>query len=560
MATISLGKVALTWRGAYSAGTTYASQDLVHSNGTTFICLLDNTTGITPVAGARWQVFSAGIPATGLAPAGTLYYIDAGGNLAPLTATGSDAGKVLTFGDNGLPSWQVSSNRPALRVTKLEKGASRLERHARAIMQNGDVRAWGAGTYYTLGQGVNANSRQYPSTVAFPIGTPPIVDLYSDSINNTWAIDSTGNLWGWGTNRNGSLGLGDTNLRGTPVCVTQFNNPSNSLFGKTVTKVALKNGPTSVDNSTLVLCSDGTVHAAGGNASNQLGDGTTTARNFFSQLAILSGIVDIQGSDERLTAYFARKSNGEVFSWGRGAENMLGHNSTANTTIPTKIAALNGINIVKMSIGSVHAGFIDNAGNLYMVGTNTTYGNLGLGDLVNRLTPVLAATAVSDVLCEGSTTNTRTFIIKTNGTLHAAGSGSQGATGINNTQANTSNFTACLKSTDGGVTTSALTGIVEVQQKANTVVAKDSSNRLWGVGYSGTGALGNGLADTFLSFFRPFLLHRHDIADYSVAGDSTSVITQILTTDGQLYITGVQSAGFNTDGVTNTFVPTPVIL
>jgi hypothetical protein len=69
-----------------------------------------------------------------------------------------------------------------------------------------------------------------------------------------------------------------------------------------------------------------------------------------------------------------------------------------------------------------------------------------------------------------------------------------------------------------------------------------------------------GLADTFLSFFRPFLLHRHDIVDYSVAGDSTSVITQILTDDGQLYITGVQSTGFNTDGVTNTFVPTPVIL
>jgi alpha-tubulin suppressor-like RCC1 family protein len=396
--------------------------------------------------------------------------------------------------------------------------------------------------------------------VAFPIGTPPIVDLYSDSLNNSWAIDANGDLWGWGVNRNGSLGLGDTTLRGTPVCVTQFNNASNSLFGKTVTKVGLKDTSSSTANSTLVLCSDGTVHAAGANASSQLGDGTTTVRSFFNQLAIVSDIVDIQGSDENNTAYFALKSNGEVFSWGRGGENVLGHNSTANTTIPTKIAALNNINIVKMSVGSVHAGYIDDAGNLYMVGTNTTYGNLGLGDLVNRLTPVLATTNVADVLCVGNGANTRTFIIKTDGTLHCAGSGSQGASGINNTQANTSNFTACLRSTDGGVTTSPMTGIVEIQQKSNTVVAKDSSNLLWGVGYSGGGALGNGQADTFLSFFRPFLLHRHDIVDYSVAGDSTSVITQILTDDGQLYITGVQSTGFNTDGVTNTFVPTPVIL
>ena len=560
MATISLGKVALTWRGVYDVAVTYARQDLVHSNGTAFICLLDNTIGITPAVGANWQVFSAGIPSTGLAPAGTLYYIDASGNLAALTATAQDVGKVLVFGDNGLPAWEVSSNRPALRVTALEKGQSRLERHARAIMENGDVRAWGHGAYYTLGQGINTNNRQYPGTVAFPIGTPPIVDLYSDSLNNSWAIDANGDLWGWGVNRNGSLGLGDTTLRGTPVCVTQFNNASNSLFGKTVTKVGLKDTSSSTANSTLVLCSDGTVHAAGANASSQLGDGTTTVRSFFNQLAIVSDIVDIQGSDENNTAYFALKSNGEVFSWGRGGENVLGHNSTANTTIPTKIAALNNINIVKMSVGSVHAGYIDDAGNLYMVGTNTTYGNLGLGDLVNRLTPVLATTNVADVLCVGNGANTRTFIIKTDGTLHCAGSGSQGASGINNTQANTSNFTACLRSTDGGVTTSPMTGIVEIQQKSNTVVAKDSSNLLWGVGYSGGGALGNGQADTFLSFFRPFLLHRHDIVDYSVAGDSTSVITQILTDDGQLYITGVQSTGFNTDGVTNTFVPTPVIL
>jgi alpha-tubulin suppressor-like RCC1 family protein len=558
MGTISLGKVALTWRGEYDVAVTYARQDLVHFNGTAFICLVDGTVGVTPVGGAIWQVFSAGIPATDLAPAGTLYYVDASGDLAALTATAQDVGKVLVYGDNGLPAWQVSSNRPALRVSKLEKGPSRCL-HARAIMENGDVRAWGQGTTNQLGQGAATSNRQFPSAVAFPIGAPPIVELFSDSNNNTWAIDTNGDLWGWGTNRNGSLGLGDTAVRQVPVCLTQFDNASNSLFGKTVTKVAVKNTESTTANSTIVLCSDGTVHAAGANVSAQLGDGTTTARNFFNQLAILSDIIDLQATDENLTACVALKSNGEVFSWGRGTENVLGHGATANTTIPTKITALNNINIVKMSVGSVHAGYIDDAGNLYMVGTNTTYGNLGLGDLVNRLTPVLAATDVADVLCRGNGASTRTFIIKTDGTLQAAGSGTANASGINNTAANTSNFTNCLRTSDEGVTTSVMDNIVEVQQKVDAVVAKDANGILWGVGNSTNGVLGSGTALANAAFFREVLLHRHNVADYALHGSAATTALHILTEDGQLYISGSSNTSMNTDAA-NRFVPAPVVL
>lgn len=558
MGTISLGKVALTWRGEYDAALTYARQDVVHFDGTAFICLIDDTNDVEPSTGVPfWQVFAAGVPTTNLAPAGTLYYVDAGGELAPLTADAADAGKLLVFGDDGLPSWQVSSNRPALRVKRLEKTPSRMSHH-RVIMENGDVRAWGLGSSYQLGQGDTTTTRQIPATVALPPGAPDIVETFSDSSNNSWAIDSEGDLWGWGVNRNGSLGLGDTTFRGVPVCLTKFDDSQNSLFGKKAVKVAIKNTPNTTSNSTLVLCDDGTVHAAGANSDSQLGDGTTTARSFFSQLAIVSDIIDIQGSDERLTAYFALKSNGEVFSWGRGAQNVLGHGSTANTTIPTKIMALDNINIVKMSVGSVHAGYIDDENNLYMVGTNTTYGNLGLGDLTNRLVPEFVSPDVAEVYARGNGVNTRTFIIKTDGTLQAAGSGSEFASGINDTAAHSSNFINCLKTLDGGATTLVMDNIVEIQQQSNTVVARDADGILWGVGYSGTGALGYGGIAATTAFFREVLLHRHNVDSYAVQGNATTVALHILTEDGQLYISGSSSSNMNTD-IANRFVPAPVV-
>jgi hypothetical protein len=61
MGTVSLGKIAFTWRGAYDASATYARQDVVGHNGDSFVCLADATTSVTPHANSpAWDLFAQG--------------------------------------------------------------------------------------------------------------------------------------------------------------------------------------------------------------------------------------------------------------------------------------------------------------------------------------------------------------------------------------------------------------------------------------------------------------------------------------------------------------------
>jgi alpha-tubulin suppressor-like RCC1 family protein len=52
--------------------------------------------------------------------------------------------------------------------------------------------------------------------------------------------------------------------------------------------------------------------------------------------------------------------NGQVFSWGRNFSGVLGHGDKKHRTIPTKVEALDGIVIIKISCGKYHTAAISN--------------------------------------------------------------------------------------------------------------------------------------------------------------------------------------------------------
>lgn len=560
MASINLGKIALKWRGAYNAATTYASQDIVSFQNSSHICLVDGTVGEDPNTFGKWEVFAAGIYGPSF-NANDILTSD-GANIVAVPA--GTAGQVLAINAGGIPEFQQSSNRPSLRVKKLSKNRGYSASHARVIMENGDIRTWGANATYHLGIGPNTATRTFPSTVAFPPSAPAMEFANSDYANNAYSIDVNGDFWAWGSNDYGTIGNGTTNTDVyTPICVTQINNPSNSIYGKQVAKFAAKVS-TDQYESAHVLCTDGTVHACGYNAYGQLGDGLTTDRNWYNQVSIISNVVDLQCSRARYTSVFALNSSGEVYSWGYGAGNILGHGSTSNQTIPNKIQTLNGINIVKMSVAGQHAGFVSDTGDLYMVGEQTTYGNLGTGDAIDRLTPVLVMSNVQDVYCVGETTVAmRTYVVKTDGTLWACGSNSVSALGVDNTVSNYLSFAQCLKSVDGGVTTSPITDIVDVEAKGggtgNIAIVRDSNGVCWSCGYGGDGSLGIGTSAN-TAYFRPVLIHRRTVVDHAITGSNTALISMFLLDDGQLYISGTGGSNLNTDDDGDTwYVPGPVI-
>jgi alpha-tubulin suppressor-like RCC1 family protein len=560
MATVSLGKIAFKYRGAYSASDTYASQDIVTYLGSSYVCTVDNTTGTDPLNTSNWSQFAAGIDPSNLS-VGSLVAFD-GTSFVDIPV--GNVGDVLTVGAQGMPAFGLSGNRPALRVKALSKCRGFSNYSTFCIMEDGSVRAWGANGVYQLGIGATTSNRTYPSTVAFPNGAPAIEKLFNDYYNNTYAIDANGGFWAWGGNDYGTIGMGVINTDVyTPLCVTAINDIQNSLYGKQVVKVATKISADQYE-STHVLCTDGTVHACGYNAYGQLGDGSTTDKYWYSQINIINNIVDLQAGRGRYTAVFALNASGEVYSWGNGGGNILGHGSTSNLTIPNKIATLNGINIVSMSVAGEHACFLADNGDLYAVGENTTYGNLGTGDTIDRLTPVLVATDVAQVYAMGvSSSGRRTYIVKTDGSLWACGSNVYSGLGVDATTTHYANFAPCLKTEDDGVTTSPMTGVVDLSPSGNAtpnVILKDANNICWGLGYNATGVLGNGNNLSTSTYFRPVLIHRRSVVDFGLSGPESAMISQFLLDDGQLYISGSGGNNQNTDDdADNWFVPGPVI-
>lgn len=329
---ILLGKIAFTWKGVYSAGTTYAKQDVAYYNGSSYVCLQDGTVGQTPATlTAYWQIFTQGVSSVSTS-AGEVVYNNGSGLVALPPGT---AGQVLTINALGMPSWSQPDIRTATKVKALIANGmgqqNTMYRHNYVVMNDNSVKAWGWNGNYVLGNGTT-NDRSYPARVAFPPTFPGALKVYSNHNYNGYCIDKNGDFWSWGYNGEGQIGDGTVTARRVPFCVTQFNNPSNSIYGKKVVDVAIGVG---VETGTCVtvLCDDGTVHATGYNPYGQIGDGSTTNATYFIQNSVLNNVIAIAQTRELYTSVYAVTASGQLYTWGYNGDGQLGNGNTTNATV-----------------------------------------------------------------------------------------------------------------------------------------------------------------------------------------------------------------------------------
>lgn len=190
--------------------------------------------------------------------------------------------------------------------------------HSLALDKDGKVYAWGRNQYGQLGQ-TTVTAPANPTVVTgLPFSSAVPIGLHITQIaaggSYSLALDSAGNVWAWGINFRGELGvdwvgLSGFTFRAAPALVPNIANITAIAAGLDHV-VALKN--------------DGTVWAWGFNGFGQLGDNTRIDR-FTPQQVIstaLTGVTEIRAFGNHS---FAKAGDGKWYAWGDNSQGQLGY-------------------------------------------------------------------------------------------------------------------------------------------------------------------------------------------------------------------------------------------
>jgi uncharacterized repeat protein (TIGR02543 family) len=175
--------------------------------------------------------------------------------------------------------------------------------------------------------------------------------------------------------------------------------------------------------NSLIIKSDGTLFACGGNKFGEIGDGTTTMRPFPVQIGNEKVWKDISAGS--FFSCFAIKSNGTLWAWGCNRNGALGDGTTIDRYSPVQIGT--DANWAKISAGHLHSLALKTDGSLYAWGYNCM-GALGDSSENDSYSPIRIGTENNWKYISAGTYHS--MAIKTDGTLWAWGANGSGELGI----------------------------------------------------------------------------------------------------------------------------------
>ena len=297
------------------------------------------------------------------------------------------------------------------------------------------------------------------------------------------ALRANGEIWTWGLNSKGQLGLGSTEETITKPTITSIYDASDAT--QTVYAVDVAAGA----QYTLVLKSDGTVWATGYNNYGQLGDGTTEDKSTFVQVKNPTGdgyLEDVIAITANNSTSYALLADGTVYGWGYNGYGNLGINTTDSNahSLPRRVSRVE--NIMQISAGNNHLMMVSADGTVWGVGYNE-YGQLGLGNNTKTITVPQqmknqAGTGVLTGVKEVSAGEMHTLLALENGGALAVGYNKRGQLGLNNTTAR--NLPAAMLTTSG----TAVANVKSVSANGNSsMVSVDAG--IYVTGYNTYGQL-----------------------------------------------------------------------
>ncbi|KAI4456139.1 ubiquitin-protein ligase e3a-related [Holotrichia oblita] len=193
------------------------------------------------------------------------------------------------------------------------------ENHSIALTNNGDLFAWGANNCGQLGIGTVTAQESNPTVVSSLTGIP--IALIACGGNHTFALSKSGAVFGWGKNTMGQLGLNDTNQRSYPCQL------------RTLRNIKVRFISCGSDFSSF-LTIDGGVLTCGAGMCGQLGHGNLSNEILPRQVLELMGSIITQITCGRQHTLALVPSRGRVYSFGLGGSGQLGGRKPGNSSTP----------------------------------------------------------------------------------------------------------------------------------------------------------------------------------------------------------------------------------
>jgi alpha-tubulin suppressor-like RCC1 family protein len=254
---------------------------------------------------------------------------------------------------------------------------------AYGISKSGDMYAWGSNGNGNLGVG-DVTSRSSPVIVLGGLKWKFIAGAtgVATGVRTVHALTLAGVPYAWGSNTQGELGVGDVTPRSSPVAV---------LGGLSFTTLVKGLGNTN-GSSVFGLTAAGAAYGWGYNVNGGLGVGDVNARS--SPVAVLGGLtfkqvfVDIQSG----ATTYGLTAAGALYAWGLNANGQLGVGDVTPRSSP--VAVLGGLSFAQLSAAAGSVIAITTAGVAYAWGANPN-GQLGVGDVTPRSSPVAVLGALT---------------------------------------------------------------------------------------------------------------------------------------------------------------------
>jgi uncharacterized delta-60 repeat protein len=265
--------------------------------------------------------------------------------------------------------------------------------HSLGLKPDGTLWAWGSNVDGQLGDGTT-NLRD----VSVQVGSDSDWVAIAAGDKHSLGLKSDGTLWAWGRNYDSQLGDGTRTKRLSPV---QVGSDTNWVF------------VTAGRDHSVGLKTDGTLWAWGRNFVGQLGDGTRYERGRPVQVGSDSDWDSVTANNHTL----GLKTDGTLWAWGKNWYGELGDGTTIDKNSPVQVGS--GSDWTSVSAGRDHSIGVKTDGTLWAWGPNN-YGQHGNGSASgdNQLVPTRVG---SDSDWASVAARNHTLALKTDGTLWAWG-------------------------------------------------------------------------------------------------------------------------------------------